>query len=145
MQANAYEAAGRHDLALAQYDKFIETAGANRGTALNNRCWYRASYNLDVKSGLADCDASIALNSNSSNLDSRGLAYLRLGNLAKARADYDAALAAEPSSAASLYGRALVRQQSGDAKGAAADLAAARARDRHIDERFGWMGLKAKT
>ncbi len=56
-------------------------------------------------------------------------------NPAAALADYNAALALNPSKASSLYGRGIARQILGDAA-ADADLAAAKAMQPGIDEQF---------
>ena len=55
------------------------------------------------------------------------MVYLKLGEIDKALADYEAALAVNPRFANSLYGRGTVKQKKGDATGAAADMAAAAA------------------
>ena len=60
-------------------------------------------------------------------LDSRGLAYLKLGQLDSAIADYNAALRVGPNLASSLYGRGLAKLKNGDASGGNADIAAAQA------------------
>ena len=46
-------------------------------------------------------------------LDSRGLVRLRMGDLDKSIADYDAALKLQPHSAWSLYGRGLAKGKKG--------------------------------
>ncbi len=70
-------------------------------------------------------------------MDSRAFVQLRAGRLDLAVADYTAALDLNPREASSLYGRGLAKQQKGDAAGAAADIAAARAIDPAIADHFG--------
>jgi hypothetical protein len=55
------------------------------------------------------------------------LAHLRRGELEGSIADFDAALALNPSLANSLYGRSIAKRKNGDPTGADADLAAAKA------------------
>jgi hypothetical protein len=63
--------------------------------------------------------------------------HLKLELFHVALDDYNAALAANPKLASSLYGRSLAKQQLGDARGAATDMAAARAIDQQIAQHFG--------
>ena len=74
--------------------------------------------------------------SRSPSLDSRALVYLRMGRLAEAIADYDAAIAARPRYASALYGRGIARLQRGDAEGAVADMEAAIRIDPAIEQAF---------
>jgi tetratricopeptide (TPR) repeat protein len=62
---------------------------------------------------------------------------LKAGRLDEAIADYDRAIAINPKFAAALYGRAQAKRQKGDASGADADQAAARALDPAIEQNFG--------
>jgi tetratricopeptide (TPR) repeat protein len=68
--------------------------------------------------------------------------FLRLGQFDKSIADYNAALALQPKSAWSHYGRGLAKLKSGDAEGAKADLAAASANDSDIASEAAKYGLK---
>jgi hypothetical protein len=61
-------------------------------------------------------------------------------NPAAALADYNAALALNPSKASSLYGRGIARQMQGDTT-ADADLAAAKAIQPGIAEQFSKWGV----
>jgi len=58
-------------------------------------------------------------------LDSRGLVHLRLGDLDRAIADYDAALALNPKLAWSLYGRGVAKIKKGNAVAGNVDITAA--------------------
>ena len=55
----------------------------------------------------------------------RGHSHLRSGNLDKARADYERALAIDPTLAAAWFGRGVVKQRTGDPSGGGADIAEA--------------------
>ena len=75
-------------------------------------------------------------------LNSRGLIYLKLGQLDSAINDYSSALRIEPALATALYGRGLARIKKGDATGGKADLAAAAKLERKIAENFSQYGIQ---
>jgi tetratricopeptide (TPR) repeat protein len=84
-----------------------------------------------------DCNEALRLAPNRADaLDSRGFVYLKLGDLTKSLADYDAALRLNPRSVSSLYGRSVAKQRKGDPAGASADLAAAKAIRPTVAEEF---------
>jgi tetratricopeptide (TPR) repeat protein len=60
-------------------------------------------------------------------LEARALVYLKLGQLDKAIADYDAALKTNPELAGPLYGRGMAKLRTGDVAGGDADTASAKA------------------
>jgi TPR repeat len=66
---------------------------------------------------------------------------LRLGDLDKAIADYDASLKQAPRTAWSLYGRGLARLRKGLSADGEADVAAARAVAPHIEDEARKYGL----
>ena len=75
-------------------------------------------------------------------LDSRGLIYLKMGQLESAINDYSSALRIEPALATALYGRGLARIKKGDATGGNADLAAAAKLEKKIAENFLHYGIQ---
>jgi tetratricopeptide (TPR) repeat protein/transglutaminase-like putative cysteine protease len=112
-------------------------------TILNERCWVKATLNVDIDTAVADCDAALKLEpSRADILDSRAFAKLRLGAIDDAIADYDAALKIAPRLPASLFGRAIARAQKGEHASARLDLAAARKLSPDIDERFAEYGIQ---
>jgi tetratricopeptide (TPR) repeat protein len=114
----------------------------NDAAALNERCWTKATLNVDLKTALSDCDASLKLApNNAATLDSRAFTKLRLGETDQAIADYDAALKLVPTLPASLFGRAIARARKGDEAGAQSDAAEARALSPGIDARFASFGV----
>jgi tetratricopeptide (TPR) repeat protein/transglutaminase-like putative cysteine protease len=114
----------------------------NDANALNERCWTKATLNVELETALVDCNASLKLRPDSAaTLDSRAFANLKLGATDAAIADYDAALKLAPKLAASLYGRAIARARKGDGAGARADIAEARRLAPGIDERFAGFGV----
>lgn len=131
---------GRDTLQLV--DAFIAKHPDN-ATALNERCWIKATLNIRLETAIADCDAALKIAPESAAiLDSRAFARLRLEQVPAAIEDYNAALKIAPKLAASLYGRAIARARSGDAEGARADIAQARKIAPEIDGRFAEFGIE---
>lgn len=113
-------------------------------TALNERCWLKATTNVQLETALADCDAAVKLApDNAAILDSRGFVKLRTGAIDAAIDDYDAALRLSPNLAASLYGRGIAHARRGEQAAANADLARARTLSPDIDRRFADYGVSA--
>jgi tetratricopeptide (TPR) repeat protein len=136
-----YQVKGDYDRALADCNEALRL-DPNAVQALNNRCWIRAAAGRDLSQMLADCDAALRIDPGEANfLDTRGFAYLRLGQYNKSIADYDAALRAEPKNAGSLYGRGLAKLKKGDRSGGNADIAAAKALKSGIADEFARYGL----
>jgi tetratricopeptide (TPR) repeat protein/predicted aspartyl protease len=118
------------EAALVQFDQWIDAhdEDVNLPVALNGRCWARALLGIDLKKALKDCNSAVKSKPQSADyLDSRGLVYLRLGELDRALADYDAAVRIAPESAWSLYGRGLVHLRKGATEAGHSDIAAAKA------------------
>ncbi|UVO54220.1 DUF3857 domain-containing protein [Sphingomonas sp. SUN039] len=94
---------------------------------LNTRCWMKGLFNTALDTALKDCTKAIELSdANVAALDSRALAYFRLGRTEDALTDLEAVLKQSPDKAESLYLRGLIRQRSGNAAGAALDLKGAK-------------------
>ncbi len=108
----------------------------------NARCWIRAEGDRQLHRALRDCNRALdRLPKSPAVLDSRGLVYLRLGELERAIASYDAALRVKPTLASSLYGRALAELREGKAAAGHADLAAAVKSDPGITRLYAHMHL----
>jgi tetratricopeptide (TPR) repeat protein len=134
----AFPAIRQWTLWIANHPNDIMVPGAK-----NARCWARMAANIELDKALADCDDAIDEDGKDVHRrDSRGWLYLRLGKPAKARADFDIALAGKPTAPWSLYGRALARQRLGEAAAAQADLAAARQAEPKIDEKVKAIGFE---
>jgi tetratricopeptide (TPR) repeat protein len=141
LQVQLLEKQGRGRESLKLEDSYVAKHPDDAG-ALNERCWTKATLNLELATALADCDASLKLApDNPATLDSRAFTNLRLGQTDAAIADYDAALKLAPKLPASLYGRAIARARKGDEAGARADLAEARKLSPDIDSRFAGFGV----
>jgi tetratricopeptide (TPR) repeat protein len=109
---------------------------------LNDACWRRAMFKVELEAATAQCDKAIAKNRTAQILDSRGLVWLQRGDWAKAAADYGDALAMRPRMASSLYGRGLARARLGQAAASKADMAAAARIDPTIADDYLGYGLK---
>lgn len=110
--------------------------------AKNGRCWARMVANTELDQALADCNDAIDDDEKDVHRrDSRGWLYLRLDKPAKARADFDIALAQRPAAAWSLYGRALAHLRLGETTAAQTDLAAARQAEPKIDAKVKSLGF----
>lgn len=88
------------------------------GRLLNAICWHAGIWDLVDETELVTCTQAVERASYSpSVLDSRALAHFRMGNLAKAKEDLDAALLLEPGLSESRLLRGIVRLAQGDKKG----------------------------
>lgn len=131
-------------LALRQFDRWIawHPEDARISSALNNRCWFSAVGNYDLPKGLEDCNRVLDRVPNSANLlNSRAYVRLRMGQMDKAIADFNAALKLMPKYAWALYGRGVAERQKGLAHQSQVDVAAATALDAEIVDkgrRFGF-------
>jgi tetratricopeptide (TPR) repeat protein len=100
---------------------------ADNASLLNERCWTRATANVELPRALADCEQAVQrAPDNSAILDSRAFVKLRMGQYDGAIADEDAALAHNPDHPAALYTRGIARLRRGDREAGERDLAAAR-------------------
>jgi tetratricopeptide (TPR) repeat protein len=74
--------------------------------------------------------------------DSRGLIFLKMGQLDSAIEDYSSALRIEPQMASALYGRGLARLKKGDAAGGNADVAEAKKLETTVVDDFSNYGVR---
>jgi tetratricopeptide (TPR) repeat protein len=125
-----YLTLGHFAPAIAQYDQWIPAhdQDARLADGLNQRCWARALAGESLKKALDDCNSALRMRPHTPHfLDSRALVQLRIGNLDKAIADWDAVLANEPGDAWALYARGAAKVQKGMTAQGRADMAAATA------------------
>lgn len=135
---------GRVDRYRARLDQINELIEREPRSAelLNERCWLRATNNDNLDLALADCTASLAINSRyGAALDSRGFVHLKRGDFAAALNDYEAALAVEANRPHYLYGRGVARRGLGQIAEGDADIAAALRLDPDIAEAYRGYGL----
>ncbi len=88
------------------------------GVLLNAMCWLAGTWNIVDAQRLETCTDAVEKGQFASGvLDSRALAYFRMGELDKAKADLDSALLLEPGQAESRLLRGIVRLAKGDKGG----------------------------
>lgn len=111
---------------------------------LNAKCWYLGIWNM-VSDRLADvCTTAVEKAASPPPvLDSRAMAYYRLGRLQDALKDLETALAVNPELTPSLFMRGVVRRALGDNAGER-DIAAALARQPSLERTYGRYGIKAR-
>jgi Flp pilus assembly protein TadD len=111
----------------AQHDDAITQLHNGVTKAYGYRCRVQATQSQALDSALAACNIAAKYAPGVEQvLESRGLVHFRRGDLAAAKADFDAALVVNPKSYLSLYVRGLTKLRAGDKDGAEADIAAAK-------------------
>lgn len=124
MMASALGWSGRGEEGLELLDALIAKRPAD-GTLLNEACWQASLWGKMDATRFETCTKAVEKSDNSAAaLDSRAMAYFRLGNFAAAKADLDAALLAEPYLTESRLMRGIVRKALGD-EGGKEDIALA--------------------
>ncbi|WP_066799139.1 DUF3857 domain-containing protein [Sphingomonas soli] len=142
LQAELLAKSGRASEGLAVLDKLVaeRPSDANR---LNNRCWFKGTNNLDLEGALSDCAKGIEIAGSPAHIyDSRAMVYYRMGKMAEALADLNAALEVVPDQSASLFMRGVVRRRMGDTKSGDKDLATARLLWPVADAEYARWGIK---
>jgi tetratricopeptide (TPR) repeat protein len=140
----AYQRKGDYARAAADYGQVTRLEPKNVD-AWNARCWVRAVSPGDARQALADCNQALKIKADAPDvLDTRGFAYLKLGQYDDAIKDFDAALKLDAKLAGSLYGRGLARTKKGDRSGGNADITAAKAIKPDIAEEFARYGLRSQ-
>jgi len=105
---------GRGEEGLGEIEKLIAER-PDKTHLLNASCWLRARFAVGAETMMAVCNRAVERAANpAAVLDSRALAWFRIGDLEKARADAEAALALAPDSANTRYLRAFVLRKLGD-------------------------------
>lgn len=93
-------------------DVLIERPGDS--ALLNSQCWHMGTWKFRLDEAEAVCTEAVQASQYEANvLDSRALAYYRLGDYDKAMRDIDAALKNEPALAASRYLKGLILIEQG--------------------------------
>jgi len=122
----AYSGKGNHSQAIADYDRAIQINPA-LAVAYGDRCGDRVAAGQDLHAALSDCNESLRLQPDQGSASThRGYIYLKLGDVNRAMADFDAALSIDAKNVWPLYGRGLARWKKGDVSGGQADVTAAR-------------------
>lgn len=118
---------GKADAGLDRLDALLAER-PNDPELLNAKCWHLAAWQVALDQAEGTCTQAIeAASYTPPVLDSRALAFLRMGDFTRALADANAALAANPGQHQTLLLRGLIRRASGD-RGGEQDIKEAKAR-----------------
>ncbi len=132
---------GDYAAAVTDYDAALKLDD-DMGLAHLNRCLARVAAGQAGKDDLAGCDTALKLMPLSPEVrETRGLVFLKLGQLHKAAEEYDAALAINANRAVALYGRALAECRLYRTDDCKKDKAAALALDPNIEQQFKRSGV----
>lgn len=141
----ALEASAQFEPLIRLYDEWLAALPAKsdeRPALLNNRCWARGLAGRELDKALDDCNAALHLEPYSaSDLDSRGLIHLRLGQYDAAIGDFNFALAIRPKSPSTMYLRGLAKLKAGRKDQGEADLKRATTDDPGLPDYFKRFGL----
>lgn len=142
MQLSELEAsAGNKEEGLRMLDQLMEERPGDP-TLLNSRCWYKATWNYETADLAETCTKAVEQASfSAAALDSRAMAYYRLGRHEDALKDLNAALAANPDLTPSLLLRGIVRRDMGDAAGVG-DIRQALARQPSLKAQYSRYGIR---
>ena len=141
--------------AIADFTRAIElfesepgtrTGTRNSGTSIalvDRGVCYEKSGRDDL--AVKDYSAHLELEPRSQyGLELRGALYFRARQYDRALADFAQALVVNPSSPTALYGRGLVKQKTGDARGAEDDVETAKAMRSRVVEQMAERGVKVQ-
>jgi tetratricopeptide (TPR) repeat protein/predicted aspartyl protease len=143
-----YEKNDRLPAAIEQYGLWIDNHpdDSRMVTAWANRCYSRMLQNQDLNDALSDCSRALRRADKTAKnypylIANRGFVRLRQGDYAKAIGDFNDALKMMSGNARALYGRAVAESRQNKKSESAADLAAAKAAEANITERFERHGI----
>ena len=109
---------------------------------LNDVCWYRGAWQVDIDGAVAVCTRAIESSSFSApSLDSRAMVHLREGRLEDALKDLDAALVLAPDQGPSLLLRGIVLREMGERAAGTAAIADALAREPSLRLQYSQYGF----
>jgi tetratricopeptide (TPR) repeat protein len=147
-EAEAFDGRGASWQAMKNYDAaerdFGQAIALSPGQpwSWNARCWLRVIANKEPKAALSDCQHAAELAPTEPHIrDSLGWVWMRLDAPDEAIASFDAALSKNTQLASSFYGRGLAKDEVGDVRGGAADIASAKALEPGIAGRFRSYGF----
>jgi tetratricopeptide (TPR) repeat protein len=138
-RAGAHLKKNEYDRAARDYDAAIGL-DPNLKAVWSGRCWTRAILGA-LQAALEDCNRALQGATNAATYDSRGLIYLKMGQLGAAIDDYSSALRSDPKLASALYGRGLAKLKIGDKAGGDADISAAKTIHAQVDDDFRHYGV----
>lgn len=130
--------------AVADFDTAIRL-DPKSSSALNGRCWARATRKVELEKALADCNAALAIEPEAPEIkDSRALVHLQRGDLQAALKDFQAALGPPGTEGRehSLYGLGIVKLRLGRTTEGNADIVAALSADPTLGQEYAIYGVK---
>ncbi|MEI9989351.1 MAG: tetratricopeptide repeat protein [Rhizomicrobium sp.] len=140
-RAIVYAVLGRFDDAMRDETE-IAQLDVHETEFRGDRCQVRAVSGRELDEAIADCTAALNLEPGSADvLDSRGMAYFKLGRLTDSLSDYNSALDRDSHYWPSLFMRGVVERRLGDAAAGDADIAKAKARDAGIADQMAAFGV----
>jgi tetratricopeptide (TPR) repeat protein len=139
-RAGAHLKKHEFDRAARDYDAAIGL-DPNLKAVRSGRCWTRAILGA-LQAAMEDCNRALQGTTDAATYDSRGLIYLKMGQLGAAIDDYSSALRSEPKLASALYGRGLAKLKQGDRAGGNTDISAATAIQGNIGDDFTRYGVR---
>ncbi len=117
VRADSLGYAGKAEDGLAELEGLIEE-NPGKPELLNASCWYRARFGVGTETMIEVCNRAVERAGNPAQvLDSRALAWLRLGEFERAKADADTALAIFPNQSPTRYVLSFALRGLGDPKG----------------------------
>jgi tetratricopeptide (TPR) repeat protein len=144
-RADVYQRLNQYDRSGHDYDEAVQLDPSLEEGWIGS-CWVRTVLG-QLQQALAACRMALQLKPRTAKMtvgiyDSRGLAYLKMGQFDAAIDDYNSALHLEPKLASSLYGRGLAKLKKGDSSNGNADIAAAKSVDPKISDDFVRYGVR---
>ena len=142
MRAEYEGAAGRPADGLALIKEVLDGRPGDPDL-LNAECWHLGTWSYKLDEAEAVCTEAVQASSyDASVLDSRAMAYYRLGEFDKALKDIDAALSKEPGMAASRYLKGVILAQQGHEKQAREEIAYAKRLAPQVVRQYALYGIE---
>jgi tetratricopeptide (TPR) repeat protein len=130
----------RHEHAIADFSEAVRIDPRDYD-AYAALCWSRIAMNASLDAAIADCNASLRIQGNTSALTARGVIHLKRADFRSAFADFDRVANADPESMRALYGRGLASLRLGQPRQGQADIEAASERSPSIAGEYEGYGL----
>ena len=130
---------GKGEEGLARHNALLAD-DPNDSRLLNNKCWHMGVWKVDLGNVIEVCTRAVEVSGTANAMDSRAMAYYRLGRFEEALKDIEAALELRPDLAASLLLRGFIKIELGDDEGKA-DIAEALARSPDVAAQYRKWGF----
>ncbi|WP_160616444.1 DUF3857 domain-containing protein [Pseudoblastomonas halimionae] len=142
LRAELEGSAGRADDGFAMIEQIL-TERPGDAQLLNAKCWHMGTWRYKLDEAEAVCSEAVQTSSyDASVLDSRAMAYYRLGEFDKALKDIDAALSKEPNMAASRYLKGVILSEQGRKKEGREEIAYAKRLAPQVVRQYALYGIE---